>query len=390
MKVDFFVHSLSREEYGPLVGQVLESPFLTSGGVGKAVEGQLREFFGAGDALLVNSWTNGAVAVLLALGIGPGDEVIVPAMTFIATANVVELLGARPVFVDVNPETLLMDPEAAAAAITARTRAIIPVHLYGQMCDMRGFAEMLRDRPDIALIEDCAHCFEGTRESEGPGRHSTAAIFSFYATKNVTCGEGGAVITNDADLAARVRQTRLHGMSQGAADRFQRGAYRHWDMAALGVKANLPDLLAALLGPQIATIRQRLPERQALAARYRQAFCGAPIRMQRVLPGCSSAEHVFAIGVNDRDGVIAGLNRREIGVAVNYRAVPTMTYYRERYGYGPESFPVSYQWGEDTLTLPLYPGLSKEQQDWVIASVLEEVAGESRSFPVAARIGADR
>jgi dTDP-4-amino-4,6-dideoxygalactose transaminase len=375
MKVDFYLHSLSSSEYAPLVGKVIDTPFLTSGAVGKQVESQLGQSFGAAEALLVNSWTNGALATLLALGIGPGDEVIVPAMTFIATANIVELLGAKPVFVDVAPDTLLLDPAAARDAITPRTRAIIPVHLYGLMCDMKGFQDVLRDHPGIALIEDCAHCFEGLRDNYKPGVHSTAAIFSFYATKNVTCGEGGAVITNDAELASKIRQTRLHGMSQGAVDRFARGQYRHWDMAVLGIKANLPDLLAALLGPQIASIRERLPHRQAIANRYREAFSATPIRMQKVLPQCCSAEHVFPICVPPevRDEAIAALNQREIGVAVNYRSVPTLTYYREKYGYTPESFPVSYQWGAGTLTLPLYETLEPEKQAWVISSVLDEV-----------------
>jgi dTDP-4-amino-4,6-dideoxygalactose transaminase len=376
MKVDFFLHSLTSSEYAPLIGRVLDTPFLTSGAVGKAVEAQLGEFFGVENAMLVNSWTNGALAVLLALGIKPGDEVIVPAMTFIATANVVELLGAKPVFVDVDPDTLLLNPAAVATAITARTRAIIPVHLYGQMCDMRGFQEISLGRPGIAVIEDCAHCFEGTRDGYLPGRYSTAAIFSFYATKNVTCGEGGAVITNNNELAIKVRQTQLHGMSQGATDRFQRGQYRHWDMAVLGVKANLPDLLAAYLGPQIATIRERLPKRQAIANRYRDAFKGTSVRMQEPLPGCSSAEHVFPIAVTPavRDETIASLNRRNIGVAVNYRSVPTLTYYRQKYGYRPDSFPVSYEWGAGTLTLPLYPTLERDKQEWVITSLLEDVA----------------
>ena len=375
MKVDFFLHSLTSAEYAPLVGQVLDSPFLTSGPVGKRVEASLCEFFGTKEGLLVNSWTNGALAVLLALGIGPGDEVIVPAMTFIASSNIVELLGAKAVFVDVDPDTLLLNPRAAAQAITARTRAIIPVHLYGQMCDMAGFQEILRSRPDIAIIEDCAHCFEGTRNGEAPGKRSAAAVFSFYATKNVACGEGGAIVTNDSALAEKVRQTRLHGMSAGAADRFKLGMYRHWDMAMLGTKANLPDLLAAFLPPQIATIRERLPQRQAIANRYRKAFAGTPIGMQKILPECSTAEHIFPIHVppSVRDEAIDALNRREIGIAVNYRSVPTLTYYRNKYGYTPESFPVSYEWGAGTLTLPLYPTLTAEKQDWVIQSVLEEV-----------------
>ena len=390
MKVDFFRHSVSSSEYAPLIQGVLDSPFLTSGAVGKAVETQLCGFFGVPDAMLVNSWTNGALAVLLALGIGPGDEVIVPAMTFIALLRTWLRTPWREAGIcrceSGNP--LLLDPAAVAGAITPRTRAIIPVHLYGLMCDIKGFREILRGRPDIAIIEDCAHCLEGARDGYLPGHYSTAAIFSFYATKNVTCGEGGAVITGDRNLAAKVRQTRLHGMSQGAADRFQRGEYRHWDMAVLGMKANLPDLLAAYLGPQLATIRQRLPIRRALADRYRDAFQGTPIRMQNLLSGCTSAEHVFPIAVPEpvRDEAIAALNRREIGVAVNYRSVPTLTYYREKYGYRLESFPVSYQWGAGTLTLPLYPALERDQQDWVISSVLEEIVPLIES---AVRSGAD-
>lgn len=375
MKVDFYLHSLSSAAYGPLIGQVLDSPFLTSAGVGKRVEAMLCDFFGVSNAMLVNSWTNGALAVLLALEVGPGDEVIVPAMTFIATSNMVELLGAKPVFVDVDPETLLLSPEAVAAALTPRTRAVMPVHLYGQMCDMAAIREVLRERTDVAIIEDCAHCFEGSRDGAVPCKYSTAAIFSFYATKNVTCGEGGAVITNDADLAAKVRQTRLHGMTQGAADRFQRGQYRHWDMEMLGVKANLPDVLSAYLPPQIETIRERLPERQAIADRYREAFEGTPIRMARLVAGSWSAEHIFPIHVPPpvRDEAIAALNLREIGVAVNYRSVPTLTYYQRKYGYTAESFPVSFEWGEGTITLPLYPALAGERQEWVISTVLEDV-----------------
>lgn len=184
---------------------------------------------------------------------------IVPATTFVATANVVELLGAKPVFVDVDPATLMPTPAAIAATLTRNTRVAMPVHLYGQMCDVAALRRALGPRSDIAIIEDCAHSFESTFNGDPPGSHSDAAIFSFYATKNVTCGEGGAVVTRRPELFEAVLQTRLHGMSAGAIDRFEKNRYRHWDVARLGTKANLPDLLAALLPRQIATIRQRLP-----------------------------------------------------------------------------------------------------------------------------------
>jgi UDP-4-amino-4-deoxy-L-arabinose-oxoglutarate aminotransferase len=374
MNVPFYRHGLGPSDAGA-IARVLESPMLTSGAVGREVEAQIASFFDAPHALLVNSWTNGALAALLALDIKPGDEVIVPAMTFIATANMVELLGAKAVFVDVDPATLMLTPEAIARAVTPRTKAVIPVHLYGQMADIRGMRAAIG--PKIAIIEDCAHCFEGTRDGYAPGVHSDVAIFSFYATKNVTCGEGGAIITRRDDLADAMRKTRLHGMSAGAADRYRTGGYRHWDMERLGVKANLPDLLAALLPPQIARVREVRNRREQVAARYRAGIESIPgVRLPHVDAGAVHAWHLFTIGVPPahRDATIAGLNERGIGVAVNYRSVPTLTFYREKYGYTAEQFPVSYAWGESTITLPTYPGLTEEEIDAVIAALREVVA----------------
>lgn len=373
-QIPFYRHGLTAAD-ADRVADVLRSPILTSGGVGKATEAQLCDFFGARFAGLVNSWTNGAVAALLALDIGPGDEVIVPAMTFIASANVVELVGAKPVFVDVEPDTLLISIAKVEAALGPRTRAVMPVHLYGQMVDMAALRAALAGRPDIALIEDAAHCFEGSFAGEPPGRHADIALFSFYATKNVTCGEGGAFVTDSEELYQRMLQTRLHGMSAGAADRYQQGQYRHWDMARLGTKANLPDLLAALLAPQIATIRERLAVRERMAKAYEQALAGTPIRIAPVLRAAVTARHLFPIHVPPalRDAAIGALNQRGIGVTVNYRSVPTLTYYRAKYGYGPSDYPVSYEWGEGTLSLPLFPGLGEDNQGYIIAAVREAV-----------------
>ena len=282
MKVDFYRHSLAATD-GEEVAKVLASPFLTTGQVASGVESELCRYFSVPHAALVSSWTSGAMATLMAMGIGPGDEVIVPAMTFIATANVVEILGASAVLVDVDPRTQLITPEAAAQAITARTKAVIPVHLYGQMVDigaLRGaISAATTPGQRVYILEDCAHCFEGTLNGIRPGRYSDAAAFSFYATKNVTCGEGGAVIFTDEVLYRRTLETRLHGMSAIAINRFAGGRYNHWDMQRLGIKANLPDLLAALLPKQIATIDSRLPARQAVSARYRNALTGGPFRL---------------------------------------------------------------------------------------------------------------
>ena len=327
----------------------------------------------------MSSWTNGALATLLAMSIGPGDEVIVPAMTFIASANVVELTGAKTVFADVDPETLLLMPDELAKHVTSRTRAVIPVHLYGQMADIPGMREVLDAHPNacqsIRIIEDCAHCFEGKRDGLKPGHASDAAIFSFYATKNVTCGEGGAIILRDSELYQACLESRLHGMSAIAADRFSGNRYNHWDMRRLGIKANLPDLLAALLPRQITSIDAKLPERQALAARFRSAFAGGPLRMVRQLQDCSSAEHIFPIGIPNcqRDAAIEALNAAGIPVTVNYRSVPGMTFYRKRYGDLTPKFPIAEQWGLETLTLPLFPGLTNEEQDHIIETIRAKV-----------------
>jgi UDP-4-amino-4-deoxy-L-arabinose-oxoglutarate aminotransferase len=264
--------------------------------------------------------------------------------------------------------------------VTPNTRAVIPVHLDGQMCDIPALREMLdghqRASRRIAVLEDCAHCFEGERDGVKPGTASDCAIFSFYATKNVTCGEGGAIITRDSALHARVLETRSHGMSAIAVDRFKAGRYRHWDMCRLGTKANLPDLLAALLPKQIERVDRLLPERWQLAARYRAAFANGPLRLVAQLQSCTSAEHLFTIGVpgGKRDQAIAALNEAGVGVTVNYRAVPETTYYKKLLPAASTNTSVARQWGGgETISLPLFPGLSEPELEQFIHTVIEKL-----------------
>ena len=374
MQVPFYRHSLSPEN-AQLVAKVLETPFLTSGPIGKEVEAQLCEYFDAKHAKLVNSWTNGAVATLLAMDIGPGDEVIVPAMTFIATANVVELVGAKPVFIDCDSETLLITPELIKGAITKKTKAIIPVHMYGQMCDVKAIKDMLPKDQKISIIEDCAHTFEAKFNGERPGKYSDVAIFSFYATKNVTCGEGGAITTNDSNLFERIIQAILHGMSAGAADRFKAGQYKHWGMEHLGTKANLPDLLACFLPEQIRTVDSRLKEREAIAQRYESALKKTKIRYPKKLENIVHSRHLFPIhvGSQNRDKVLLTLGESNIGATVNYRAVHSMSYYSKKYGYQENDFPTSFSWGNGTLSIPLFPGMTTAEQDYVIDVLVNKI-----------------
>jgi UDP-4-amino-4-deoxy-L-arabinose-oxoglutarate aminotransferase len=374
VNVPFYRHSLTPDN-SILVAEVLKTPFLTSGPIGKEVESQLGEYFNISHAKLVNSWTNGAVATLLALDIGPGDEVIVPAMTFVATANVVELVGAKPVFIDCDPETLLVTPELISKAITPKTKAVIPVHMYGQMCDVKAIKDILPTTQKISIIEDCAHSFEAKLNGERPGKYSTAAIFSFYATKNITCGEGGAIITNDSKLYDRITQAILHGMSAGAADRFKTGKYKHWGMEHLGTKANLPDLLACFLPNQIRTIDERLNMREAIATRYEEKFIDSKIKFPKVNPQNLHSRHLFPIFVGDsaRDEVLTILGETGIGATVNYRAIPSLNFYRSKYKLQERDFPTSFKWGEGTISLPLFPGLTTTEQDYVIDILINRI-----------------
>ena len=374
MNVPFYRHSLTPNN-SKYVEAVLKTPFLTSGPTGKEVESQLCEYFNVSHAKLVNSWTNGAVATLLAMDIGPGDEVIVPAMTFVATANVVELVGAKPVFIDCDPNTLLITPELVKAAITEKTKAVIPVHIYGQMCDVKAIKNIIPIGQKILIIEDCAHSFEAKYNDERPGKYSDAAIFSFYATKNVTCGEGGAIITNDANLFERITQAILHGMSAGAAERFKTGQYKHWGMEHLGTKANLPDLLACFLPDQIKTIDERLYVREAIALKYENSLQESRIVIPTIKKKITHSRHLFPIhvGLKIRDQALALLGEMQIGATVNYRAVPTLVYYFKKYELDRNDYPNSISWGEGTISIPLFPGMTEKEQEYVVEVLVNKI-----------------
>ena len=274
----------------------------------------------------------------------------------------------------------LLTPEIVARHVTERTRAIMPVHIYGQLCDVEGIRRAIDNHPrksgQVRIIEDAAHCFEGEYRGNKPGRFGDVALFSFYATKNVTCGEGGALIAHDGDLFQRILEARLHGMSAAiAVDRYASNKYNHWDMNRLGTKANLPDILAALLPPQIETIDQRLPRRQEVAERYREAFGNSPAASSGrfPIPRVPSTSSPSARPQRPkRDDAIATLNAAGIHVAVNFRSVPGTHYYSQKYPQALGECPNAGLWGSQTLTLPMYPSLTREEQDYVIKVVCEQ------------------
>lgn len=369
MKVEFYKHNLDEDDIARMV-EVCRGVFLTTGQQTREFEEAFAAYLGAQHAVGLTSCTAALHLALLALDVGPGDEVITTPMTFAATSNTIIYTGARPVFVDVEPATGLIDPEAVARAITKETKAIIAVHLYGLMADMRRL-KAVTDAAGVALVEDCAHAIESARDGVRPGELSQASCFSFYATKNITCGEGGALVTNDERIANRVRTLRSHGMSANAADRYT-SSYRHWDLETLGWKYNMTNIQAAMLMGQLARIDTLWDARERLAQRYEAALSDADgVRFPIVPDGAKSARHLFTIWVapERRDDVLSELQARGIGVAVNYRSVHLLKYYRDTFGFTRGMFPEAERIGDSTVTLPLYTKLTTEQVDYVAENV---------------------
>ena len=379
MKVEFYKHPLGEDEIASLA-EVIHSTFLTSGPKTKQFEAEFARMMRAKYCVGVTSWTMGGFIALKALGIGPGDEVITTPMTFMATGNIIIECGAQPVFVDVEPETGNISCDEILKAITPRTKAILPVHLYGQMCDMTCMREIAREHK-IAIVEDSAHCVEGERDGIKPGEASDMAVFSFYATKNLASGEGGAITTNDEELYERLLRLRLHGMNKSAADRYS-SRFKHYDMEELGYKCNMFDVQAAILLPQLPRLAERLERREYICQRYETAFRDVEeITFPSVLPGSTSARHLFTIWVEPRirDAVLSDLQDRGIGVAVNFRSINRLTYYRKHFRMPEGTFPVAERIGDSTITLPLYTKLTEEEIEYVIEQTIESVRTLSRA-----------
>lgn len=366
-RIEFFRHNLTEEDIG-LANQVMHSIFLTTGPMVTLFEEKFGKYLGLPEVVGLTSCTGAMHLALLRNGIGPGDEVITTPMTFVATATAILQVGAIPIFVDVCPKSGLILPQDVEQTITERTKAILPVHLYGRMADMRGFYK-LSQKHQIVLIEDAAHCIEGMRDGVRPGELSQAACFSFYATKSMTCGEGGALACCSQDDASWYRSARHHGISKNASYRYTQ-KYEHWDMEIMGWKYNMDDIQAALLIQQIDQLNRHRKRRETLEQFYRERLKDVE-GLEFMEPPYGdeiSGHHLFTALVPkkvSRDKVIQGMEERGIGVAVNYRAIHTLKYFREKFGYHLEDFPNGLEIGNRTISLPLYPRLTEEEVELI-------------------------
>ena len=380
-----FSEPLIGEEEIDGVVRCLRSGWLTSGPLVAEFEDAFATYLGVKHALAVNSCTSALHLALEAVGVGPGDEVITSPMTFTATAAVIEHLGARPVLADCEPRTLNLDPGAVAAAVTPRTKAILPVHFAGQACAMDALEDLAR-RHGLAVVEDAAHALP-TRAADGRlvGTIGDATCFSFYVTKTITTGEGGMVTTDRDDLAERMKVMRLHGMSKDAWRRYAKGGSWSYDIVAPGFKYNLPDVAAALGIVQLRRSEEFRARRAEIARAYDEGLAGIPgVHTPVVADADAHAWHLYVIQVDpdvlsiDRDGFIRELTDRGIGVSVHFIPLHRHTYYRDRYGFAPGDLPVAQRAFERILSLPIYPKMDDADVARVVHAVRDVAEGNRR------------
>lgn len=325
-----------------------------------------------GQVAAVNSCTAALHLSLLAAGIKPGDEVITTAMTFCATVNAIIHAGGTPVLADVLPDSYNIDPEDIRRKITSRTRAVVPVHYAGNPCDMDAIMGLAREH-GLMVIEDCAHALETEYRGQAAGTFGDFGCYSFYATKNITTGEGGMVVARSPEHIKRVKTLALHGMSTDAWARFSDDGYRHYQVTEAGFKYNMMDLQAAVGMHQLARIEQGLERRKALFSQYREAFCDLPVQLPVAdETGTKPAYHLYPLLVDDRqhgirDRFMAEAHKSGIGTGVHYLSIPAHRFYREKFGWQEADFPVAARVGRTTVSLPFSPALTQGEQDRIMA-----------------------
>ncbi len=373
----FALPEIGEDEINEVV-DTLRSGWVTTGPKAKRFEQDFAAFLGEPqiECIAVNSATAGLHLALEACGIGPGDEVITTTHTFTATAEVVRYLGADVVLVDIDPLTMNIDPKLVEAAITPRTQCIIPVHYAGLAVDMIAILDIAR-KHGLRVVEDAAHALPTTLERELIGTMgSDATVFSFYANKTMTTGEGGMLVTRNAELAKRARVMRLHGMNRDAFDRFTaKTPSWYYEIVAPGFKYNMTDIAAALGIHQLKRLPAFQARREAIAQAYNAAFADLPLILPpEVIEGDVHSWHLYVLRLSDelaidRDVFIERMFAAGIGCSVHYIPLHLHPYWRDRYGLSPEQFPHSQKAFERMLSIPLYTAMTDQDVQRVIAAV---------------------
>lgn len=353
----------------------MRSGWLGTGPKVAKFEELFRQYCGAEYAMAVNSCTAGMHLSLLVAGIGPGDEVITTPMTFVSTVNAIIHCGATPVLVDCERETGLIDTERIEEAITSRTRAIMPVHLYGRPCNMDAIMG-LAERHNLLVIEDAAHAIETDYRGRKVGNIGHLTCFSFYVTKNVVTGEGGMVTTNNAAFAERIKIYALHGMTKDAWKRYSDEGYKHYQVIFPGYKYNMMDLQAAIGLHQLSRVERWLRRRNEIWQHYNESFADLPLGLPAPdEPDTVHARHLYTLLIDrercglNRDEFMERLYERNIGTGVHFIGVHLHPYYRDRFGFQPEDLPNATWISERTVSLPLSPKLSDADVEHITETI---------------------
>jgi UDP-4-amino-4,6-dideoxy-N-acetyl-beta-L-altrosamine transaminase len=365
-------HEVDETDIQAVVG-VLQGDWLTNGPTVGRFEQAFAEVVGAQFAVAFSSGTAALHAAAYVAGIGPGDEVITSPLTFLASANCILYSGGTPVFADVDPDTLNLDPAAVEAALTPRTKAVLPIHFAGLPCDMEAIHTITRPR-NLAVVEDAAHALGAEIGGRPVGGLSELTTYSFHPVKHITTGEGGMVTTNETLLAERLRRFRNHGIEREV--RARQATWRQ-DMVGVGFNYRLTDIQGALGLSQLRRLDARLKRREEIATRYREAFVAMPeLTAAPTREQTRHAWHLYPLRLNgdrlrqDRETIFQALRAENIGVSVHYRPVHLHPYYRDRFGTGPGLCPAAEAAFERLLTLPLFPGMT----DGDVADVITAVA----------------
>jgi len=364
MKVQFLKPNIAEKDIKNAV-RVLRSGWLAPGRYTGELEENFARYLGVKYAVMTGSCTAALHMALILAGIKEGDEVITTPISYVATSNVILYQNAKPVFVDVEPNTGLIDAEKIEKAITKKTKAIIPVHLYGQMVDMKKLKK-IADKHKLVIIEDAAHAIESERDGIKPGQSSFAACFSFHTAKNITSGQGGMFVTNNLKNFKIAKMLRRDGVINIDAKR---------QMFILGYKYDSTDFQAAMLVSQLDRIKNQLKIRERSFKKYAVVFDKINIEFPKTLPNVRHACHMFVIWVNPkkRDQIRKDLEKACVQTSIHYDPIHLEPYYKKTFGYKKGDFPIAERRGFSTITLPLYPALTKKEQDYVIEKVIESV-----------------